>query len=362
MKIAFFVSGTGGHIYPALLTAMELKKKAEICFFIPDRKLAKQLVGKEGFKFEKVRFGPLNRKFSIKVLKYLIEVFNAILKCYFKLKKFKPDIVVGFGSYMSLIGGICSVLSGVPLYLHEQNIKPGLANRICSYFAKKIFISFKESYDFFKSSNVLLTGNPVRIAKKEKSEIYNKCGLSMQKFTLLCYGGSQGARSLITAIVSLLPEILESWQVVLVTGKANYEFAQQSIKNLKFVCALKIFEYIDNLVELLKEADLVVCRAGAATIAELLFYKKKAIIIPYPAASDNHQVENAKVAENIGIGTIIKDDENLSRNLKKYLLDFMNNPDKIKEKNYEQKSKDGILPQKKMAELILMESGNASKR
>lgn len=315
-KFIFAGGGTGGHIYPAIAIASGLKRKypdSDILFIGTGKQLEKDIVEEVGFPLKIIHAKGFERKLSIDTLRSLHQLILGAADSIKILKEEKPDLVIGTGGYTAGPVVFFASLMGIPCAIHEQNVIPGVTNKILSRFAKKIFISFPESANYFPKNKVILAGNPVRpeITKGTRREALEKFGLSPNMPTVLSFGGSQGAMSLNNAIYYVIKTLIKSkeFQLIHVTGKNNYNKIMQSLMDDKIdlgsASHIVIKPYINDMENAYAAADLIISRAGALTIAELSACGKPAILIPLPSAANRHQDFNAALMEKNGAAIVI---------------------------------------------------------
>ncbi len=320
MRVIVTGGGTGGHIYPALAIAQGLKERAKDCeiLYVGIRSgMEARLVPDAGFSFQGVSGQGLPRKISWEMLKTAGKSFKALWETKEILRKFKPDLVVGTGGYVSGPVVLTAALFGIPTLLHEQNALPGITNKILARFVKKVLVTFPESVAYFGlSGKIVLVGLPVRpeIGKVSREAGTGHFGLKPDRPTLLVTGGSRGARSLNQAMVTVLERFGE-WpevQVIWATGKETYHETLKALKDRKVQWERpqwRVLEYLKDMPEAYAAADLCVSRAGAASLAELMVAGKASILIPYPLAAENHQEHNAQALVQAGAARLILDGE-----------------------------------------------------
>ncbi len=326
-KILICGGGTGGHLYPALAILEYIKDHYPLCrllFIGTERGLEKEAVSKFGVDYRTVKSCGLVLKGNIfrkifntgKFLYYFTLGFFQSIKI---VLMFKPDIILGMGGY--ICGPVLSagLLMGKKIALHEQNYIPGRLNSLFSKFAKYIFISFRDTARYFKvkKNKVIFTGNPLRKAIRESRGIkpdYKKWGLEEGRFTITAFGGSLGAEKINNAIVNLYDYYKQKSgiQILLICGSRFYDKLIRNKRDIikskgKFI--LKIFPYIKEMYEIYRISDLIISRAGANTISEIIENNIPSILIPYPDAVSNHQFFNADFLARKGKALIIKDNE-----------------------------------------------------
>ena len=302
-KVLLTTGGTGGHIYPALAVADNLREKGiEILFVGSKLRMEKELVPKRGYRF--IGLDIVVPKGLSNFLKFLI----AVKKAYKLLKKEQPDAIVGFGNYISVPILLAGLLQRKKIYLQEQNANLGFANKVFYKFAKMTFLAFEKTYDDvpMKYQNKFkVIGNPLRVEIEglKYAEERKKLGIKENEKLLLVTGGSLGAQEINSAILKNWEKFQNHEDIVIywATGKANYEDIIKNIENksnenkaIKKENRNEIKSYFDNMLEIMAAADLVICRAGALTISELIELERPAIIIPYSSIKVG-QYENAKI-------------------------------------------------------------------
>ena len=327
MKILIACGGTGGHIFPGLSLAQELRARGigEVLLTGADHPLEVKLFGSFGLPYRLMPAAKLSAN-PVKFLRFLARFMASCLKSARLLFEYKPDIVVGFGGYASF--PICkfAALMGKPLFLHEQNCEAGLANRILAILARRVAVSFKETQKAFEKKTVF-TGNPIRkrllTAKREESlRLYE---LSADKFTVLVLGGSQGSQRINTIVVQMLRSLSDEEkkqiQVIHIAGIKNYDEARLKYEG----CGVdsRVYDFVEDIGPAYAAADLIVSRAGATALFEIAALGVPSIMIPYRFAG-GHQYHNAAALEGAG-GTIVMDEVGLtSAALKEKIFELKN--------------------------------------
>jgi UDP-N-acetylglucosamine--N-acetylmuramyl-(pentapeptide) pyrophosphoryl-undecaprenol N-acetylglucosamine transferase len=317
-KFIFAGGGTGGHIYPAIAIASALKRHfigASIIFVGTDRGLEKDLVPKAGFQLKKIRVKGFERKISLDTIVSIKEMFLGAFDSIKIIKNESPDLVVGTGGYVAGPVILFAALFGIPSIIHEQNVKPGMTNRILSHFVDRVAISFPDSKKYFPSTKTVLTGNPVRreICTGDRLTAVKKFGLDPNLPTVLCFGGSQGAARINDAMLYVIEQAAKTkkFQIIHVTGQKHYDKYRQLLENkgisLNNLGHIKIRPYIYEMKDAYAACDLVISRAGAISISEITLCGKPSILIPLPNAADNHQDFNARYIKENSAGIVIKD-------------------------------------------------------
>jgi len=321
MRALIASSSTGGHIYPALAVADEIKNRdpgAEMLFVGTKWEISKDIVKASGYRQAFIEADGIDRKNLIKNIK----VFAGLLKSSGDIKKildeFSPDVVIGSGGYVS--GPVMRVAKrkGYRTILMEQNVMPGLANKIAEKYADHIFVAFDETVKYFKDpEKVVVSGNPVRAAfpeaAKKRDGLREKYGVPKGALCVLAFGGSQGSAAMNDAGVSLIEGMggLESSYVILITGRQLYEAAKASLAAGPAADGrgYAVIDYSDSIYELFAAADVIVSRAGALTVTEIAFCGKASILVPSPNVTNNHQYYNAKVLADAGAAVLLQEEE-----------------------------------------------------
>lgn len=335
MRIIITGGGTGGHIYPGISLAREFQsrdKNNEIIFVGTEHKMESEIIPQEGFRFLGLRVKGIERKFSLESLSALFLFLGSLFTSYGIIKDFKPDLVIGTGGYVSGSVALVSSLLGIPTFIHEQNVIPGITNQFLSLTGKKVFTSFPESAGYFwKKERIVFLGNPIRksIWQGNKEKIIKENNLDSAKKTVLVFGGSKGAGAINKMVLHSLYLIEESiwleWQVLIISGEEDFKNLTEKVTKSPFKETVRVLPYLHNIEDAYDLADLVVCRAGATTIAELSAKGIAAILIPYPYATGNHQLYNARFLESNLAALIIEEKElnreKLAAELSKLLTD-----------------------------------------
>lgn len=323
MRIIISGGGTGGHIYPAITIAREVAKLTEHCeilFVGTKHGLEADIIPKEGFAFATIEVSGLERKLSWKNVRTLFTTIGSVWKSSRLIKDFKPDVVIGTGGYVCGPVLLAASLLKVPTIIQEQNVIPGITNKILSRFVDKIALGYQEAAAYFhncRPEQIVVTGNPIRpaVMSATREEGLTELGLSPDKLTVLAVGGSRGARSINQAMVGVgtyfngNPHI----QILHVTGQSEYNSIVGNYKQSGIEPSdagnIIIKPYLYNMPLALAVADIAVFRAGAVGLAELTARGIPAILIPYPYAAENHQEFNAKALEKHGAALVIADKE-----------------------------------------------------
>lgn len=322
MKVIIAAGGTGGHIYPGVAIAEEIMvrdPKNEVLFIGKIGGLEKDLIGKENFKTSLIHVSGITRKLSIKsIIAPFISLFG-IFECIRIFLAFKPQFVVLTGGYVSFPAELASKVLGIKTLLTEQNVLPGFTNRLISKFVNYVVLTFEESKKYLDG---IVVGNPIRarIKNLKKVQKINK--------RILITGGSQGAKSLNTEILSAL-DLFKGQDVDIYhsIGSRDYDTLIKS-KDLSNYPFYKPSAYMYNIEEVLASTDFVVSRAGATAITEFLALGIPMILVPFPYSAEGHQDLNAEVVRDAGAAIIVKD-SNLT-DLPRMILSLIKDDAKLK--------------------------------
>jgi len=308
-KIVIAAGGTGGPLYPGIALAKELKKEGyEPVFFVRQNDIGKEILDKEGFRYNEISAMGFPRGLSFKLFAFPFVMLKGFGSAFRLLKTIHPLAVAGMGSYVSFPAVICAKILKIPCIIHEQNAFPGITNRILSRFADKIALSFTSSIKYFPGNNTVVTGNPVRpdLFNAAVQEAYARLGLSQDKFTVFVFGGSQGALKINDLVIDsfeYLSNIKDKLQFLHVSGPKYYDavLGEYNKRNIPG----RVIAYAHGIGDAYTVADLIICRSGATTVAELKILNKRAVLIPFPHATANHQEHNARALEKEGMAQVI---------------------------------------------------------
>ncbi|MAZ78194.1 MAG: undecaprenyldiphospho-muramoylpentapeptide beta-N-acetylglucosaminyltransferase [Legionellaceae bacterium] len=302
-RMLIMAGGTGGHIFPALAVAEQLKQEGhEVCFLGTASGLEAKLVPAHKFTLLTLNIvGVRGHKLSRKLLSPLL-LLRAIWQAIRIIKKFKPDVVLGMGGFVSGPGGIAAFLLRKPLYLHEQNAVAGTTNRYLSKFAKHIFSAFPNTFP--RASNEICVGNPVRRSLCDLPAPSERYAKRTGPINILVLGGSRGAMALNLYVPQALSQLKKPIMVWHQAGEAHFDQAKQAYRE----CGIeaKIDAFIDDMSTVYAWADLVICRSGAMTVSEIAAVGIAVVFIPFPHAIDDHQTKNAASLANEKAAIVVK--------------------------------------------------------
>jgi UDP-N-acetylglucosamine--N-acetylmuramyl-(pentapeptide) pyrophosphoryl-undecaprenol N-acetylglucosamine transferase len=331
MRILIVTGSSGGHIFPALGLIDSLKEKSgtlETLLVVPKRSLESQILA-GGYNIKSISTSPVNLRPDFKNFMALLRFFQGSLESLRIFMSFKPDAVVGFGGLDSVPLVLIGWMVRVRTLIHEQNCVPGRANRLLAKFCDKIAISFAQTQEYWPASKkkIVLTGNPLRqeLKRVDRNKALDFFGFQDNKFTVLVMGGSHGSRKINTCFLNAVSALTDAsaLQIIHCGGSRDYLSLQSGYQGLNL--KVKLFDFLKEMQYAYSIADLAVCRAGAMTISELVYFKIPSIIVPYPFAY-RHQFHNAEALEKNGCAFTVRDDECEAGLLRKRLEEFMKTP------------------------------------
>jgi UDP-N-acetylglucosamine--N-acetylmuramyl-(pentapeptide) pyrophosphoryl-undecaprenol N-acetylglucosamine transferase len=325
--------GTGGHLFPGIALAKSLKRydmSTQITFVGTQQGIESKVLPKEGFKLKTILSGGLlGKKGASRWISWSKLPIGMAQSMAFLIKK-RPNLVVGVGGYVSGPLVFSAWVLRIPILIHEQNSVPGVTNRLLGKIADKVAISFGMSKKYFPEEKVTETGNMIREEMTRPRE--EQINVSPGKTRVLILGGSQGAHSINMAMLDALDKlshVKDQIEIVHQTGEKDETLAQEKYKEKGF--AAEAHAFIDDIGEQYQKASLVICRAGATTLAEVTACGKVSVLIPFPYAAHNHQEHNARAVEAENAGEVILDKDINGDLIADSILEAMNDPEKMKE-------------------------------
>ncbi|MEP6924148.1 MAG: undecaprenyldiphospho-muramoylpentapeptide beta-N-acetylglucosaminyltransferase [Pyrinomonadaceae bacterium] len=330
MKVLIAAGGTGGHIYPGIAVANEIMRRdsqSKVSFVGTARGLETKLVPAAGFKLETIESAGIKNVGLAGTLKGLLLLPKSFLAARALIKSFKPDVVVGAGGYVTGAVLLTASFLRIPTLVMESNALPGFTNRQLARFVDKAAVTFPEAAKFFPGKAVV-TGNPVR---REFFDIPVKAR-DNSSFCLLAFGGSQGARAINQALVAALPHLeaeRNRLKIVHQTGEPDFETVKKGYENAGWRDKADVTKYISDMNAEFAKTDLIICRAGATTCAELAAAGKAAIMIPLPTAADDHQRKNAEALRDAGAAKMILQRDLIGTRLANEIKNLINAPENI---------------------------------
>jgi len=336
MKCVIAGGGTGGHLFPGMAIAEALVEKEmgnEVLFIGTERGIEARVLPGGKFPLRMIRVRPLKGKSLMGKVKALWSIPRAVSEALSILKKFQPQLVIGVGGYASGPTLLAASLLGMKRVIHEQNVIPGMTNRILKWFSQRIFVSFEETKKYFPERKTFVTGNPIRreflsSLSRDKERIEKE---REGRFTLFIFGGSAGAHRINEAVMESLDQLQpmkSSLKMIHQTGNEDFDWVSKRYQEKGFDAWVQPF--FKDMATYYQLSDLVVCRSGASTVAELAVCRKAAILIPYPYAAHNHQLINAQKLVDLGAAKMIRDDELNGLLLAQTVLHLYDHPEERK--------------------------------
>lgn len=328
MKLLLAGGGTGGHLFPAVALAQELlveEPEAEVLFVGTAQGIEARVLPQLELRLETIEISGMVGKGLPGKLALMPKLLSSVYQSSKIIERFQPDVVVGVGGYASGPVALAAKLRRCPLLLHEQNAWPGLTNRILGRWADKVCVTFKETRSAFADQRTLVTGNPVR------RELTLRMAPAEGPPTLLVFGGSRGARAINQAMLSVLP-LLDEWrdrlQIIHQTGSDDLSKVSEGYRAAGWH-NVEVTAFIDDMAAAYQQAHLVLCRAGATTIAELTCCGRPAILVPYPHAAGDHQATNARSLAKRGAALMLPQPEMTPQNLATLLGNLLSDRERL---------------------------------
>jgi len=310
LHIVIAGGGTGGHLFPGVAVAQEFAARrpgSRILFVSTGTEFERKVLDRANFQLSPITVEGLKKRGILNQIRAVVKLPVSVWESWRILSAFKPDLVLSVGSYAAGPVGLSAWLMGIPLVLHEQNILPGITNRILSRFARRIYVSFPDSRTHFDPEKTRVSGNPIRrefidmvSAPSDRSVAQDN-----RPFTVLILGGSQGAHSINMAVKDALPHLgqLQRFAFIHQTGHRDEAEVKEAYESARITGTVKSF--FNDMADRYAAADLIVCRAGATTVAEVTVLGKPVIFIPFPYAADDHQALNARNLQQAGAADMI---------------------------------------------------------
>jgi UDP-N-acetylglucosamine--N-acetylmuramyl-(pentapeptide) pyrophosphoryl-undecaprenol N-acetylglucosamine transferase len=330
MRVLIAAGGTGGHIYPGIAVAKEVIRRSpqsEVRFVGTARGLETRLVPQAGFELSLIESAGLKNVSVGARVRGLLVLPKSFFAARRLIREFRPDIVVGAGGYVSGPVLLTAALMCTPTLVMESNALPGFTNRRLARFVRRAAVSFEAALPYFRGKGVV-TGNPVR---REFFDIRRK-SRDATRFSVLVFGGSQGARAINEAMVAALTHLEMERGILSIThqtGEADYEKIRAGYTDAGWGEQADVRRYIDDMVAEFAAADLIICRAGATTTAELVAAGKAAIMVPFPQAADDHQRKNAEALQEAGATRMILQQELTGERLAAEIAALVKAPDAL---------------------------------
>ncbi|HTV55748.1 MAG TPA: undecaprenyldiphospho-muramoylpentapeptide beta-N-acetylglucosaminyltransferase [Terriglobia bacterium] len=312
LRVLIAAGGTGGHIFPALAVAQELRSRCapgkgaeraacRVEFVGTGRDLESRIIPGAGFPVHTVAAAGLKGMGASRLVRNVLVLPNSFWQTGRLLRRFRPNVVVGLGGYVAGPVVLQAALARIPTLLIEPNAAPGFTNRILAPWIQLAALGFKEAAPFY-GSKARITGHPIR-------EVFNRIPPKVHKppFVIFISGGSQGSVAINSAVVGALQFFKQQpgqFRIIHQTGERDFDRVRRAYSEVGIEA--EIYSFVDDLASVFKRSDLVVCRSGASTVAELAAAGKASVLVPFPAATDNHQLANARVLEKAGGARVIE--------------------------------------------------------
>ena len=313
IKLLITGGGTGGHLFPGIALAQAVEQAyagSEVVFVGTERKVDRTALSNLGFIIKTIRCQGLKGKSFTEILTALCQLPIALFDSLKIIRQFKPDLVFGVGGYVTGPVILAARLLGIPTCIHEQNTVPGLANKMLGKIAHRVFVSLPGSEKYFPADKTILSGNPIRSSLLAKSKEITQHDTTEQ-LTILILGGSQGARQLNSLVLEAAKQCLIHLRplpkLIHQTGELDEKQVEEAYAELGINARVEPF--ISDMAEVYAQADLIVSRAGATTLAEIMVFSKPAILVPFPYAADNHQEKNGRILVKGGGGVMFRQSE-----------------------------------------------------
>ena len=328
MKVIIAGGGTGGHLFPAVALGEEMireRPNIALLFVGTSAGMEAKWLPKSGLRYELFEMHGIRGHSAIERVRASLEFLRGIALALALVRRFRPDLVVSAGGYASASMGAAAIITRTPLVLMEQNTRPGLANRMLWRFAKKICVGFSDNVGYFKSSKVVVTGNPTR--GRYQPDRSRGEGAPLQ---ILVLGGSSGAHRLNLGVVGafkIYGKSVINLHVVHQTGEADQGLVRRAYSEMQFKA--DVVPFIDDVPAAMHRADLIIARSGAMTVTDIVLAARPAVLVPYPFHKDMQQLHNARVLEKREGAIIVRDDDELAPNLARNLDALIKNPTRL---------------------------------
>ena len=393
MRVIIAGGGTGGHVIPALAIAQQLKRQfaAEVLFIGTARGIETRLVPQAGFPLDLIKVGALKNVSLMTRARTMFDLPRALWTAGRMLNDFRPDVVIGVGGYASGPAMVAAIRRRIPTLAFEPNVVPGFANRMVAHFVSAAAVHFQETCQYFRNAKV--TGVPVREAffqipqKKIPPKVLpeSSAGVSPAREsaasaavpTLLVFGGSQGAHAINQAMIESLAGLRARVPVIHIihqTGQRDYEVVRAAYEQAGLLsatpspnaapdttpaaAAAEVHKFIDDMPAAFARADLLVCRSGASTVAEIAAAGKPAIFIPFPRAADDHQNVNARALERAGAAVVVEESNLEAAYLVDTIATMLNDPARLSSMSATAKSLAHPKAVEEIAEMVSKLAGN----
>src|SRR6266516_6453232 len=334
MNAVIACGGTGDHLFPCIAVAEVLRDRShEVMLLISEKDIdALSLSGQTDFRVEKLPTVGLPSPFSPAFFGFLRRFYESLSLCRSLYRKFKPQVVLGMGGFTSTAPVLAARIRGIAAFIHESNAVPGKANRLTARMVHAVMLGFKECAPFFPKAHTEVTGTPVRteLVRLDRRVARQKLGLDEDLPTLLVMGGSQGASGINQALIKSLP-LLQGLrlQVIHLCGARDERLVSDNYRRENIPAYIAVFHH--RMEEAYSAADLLVARAGAASLAEFATFSLPGILIPFPYAADDHQTRNAEIYAHAQAAILLKESELSGELLARKIRELIENPEQIRQ-------------------------------
>jgi len=333
MNAVIACGGTGGHLFPGIAVAEVLRDRGhEVILLVSEKEIdALALSGRTNFRFEKLPTVGLPSPFSPAILGFIRRFYESLTLCRSIYRKFKPQVVLGMGGFTSTAPVLAGRIRGVSTFIHESNAIPGKANRLTARMVRAVMLGFKECAPFFPKARTEVTGTPIRTELKplDRQVARQRLGLRTDLPTLLVMGGSQGASGINQAIIKSLPFLHGApLQVIHLSGARDERLVAANYGRERIPAYISAFHH--RMEEVYSAADLLVARAGAASLAEFAAFSLPSILIPFPYAADDHQTRNAEIYARAQAAVLVKESEITGELLARKIRELIESPERIR--------------------------------
>lgn len=313
-KIVITGGGTGGHVFPAIALALELRRRGHDVTYVGSKTgFESRHVPKQDILFVTIQSGAVKNQSPLQIAKTLLRLSIGFCQALFLLLRSRPAIVIGVGGYVSVPVSVAAVVLGVKLVLQEQNVSVGLANRFLGRVATHVYLGFEQAMRYFPAGRTTVTGNPIRPEFADEKAPYRP-----ETARLLILGGSQGAGAINAAVVSILDKLIGEFPNVTVihqTGERDLSSIKAAYEEILPRGHFEVTPFITDVASAYQSATLVLARSGALTVSELLEVKRPAILVPYPRKGQNDQTDNANHLRDLGVADVVEQGENFPERL-----------------------------------------------
>jgi UDP-N-acetylglucosamine--N-acetylmuramyl-(pentapeptide) pyrophosphoryl-undecaprenol N-acetylglucosamine transferase len=334
MNAVIACGGTGGHLFPGIAVAEVLRDRGhDVMLLVSEKEIdTLALSGHAGLQFEKLPTVGLPSPFSPAILGFVRRFYESLSLCRTLYRKFKPQVILGMGGFTSTAPVLAGRMRGISTFIHESNAVPGKANRVTARMVRAVMLGFKECAPFFPKARTEVTGTPIRneLKRLDRQIAHQKLGLRDDLVTLLVMGGSQGASGINQAIIKSLPFLHgTSLQVIHLSGARDERLVADNYRREDILAYVAPFHH--RMEEVYSAADLLVARAGAASLAEFAAFSLPGILIPFPYAADDHQTRNAEIYARAEAAILLKESELSGELLARKIRELIENPEQLRQ-------------------------------